>query len=243
MLTVTAILDQYAWLYVEDPVPAGVWDRVFAVDGGYCATKEIDGVVYVMFRGSMTVLDWFDDVRSLVIPCWDKELGPVHPGARRGVLSVKEQLDSLIGDKPVVCVGHSLGAMHAAIYAAYRKVEGKVVQGLVMFGEPRPGGQKLSAILRFVPQMSFRNTDPDGHDIVTDVPRYIIFLFPYQHVGKLIDTICPPRRDDIWLAFRYHHLCLYGKGFGCGGEAMVKLYENYWGKHGSAILPRQKPGP
>ena len=146
MLTVTAICDLYANLYVDDPAPDGTWDHLLAIDGAYTAIKRVDGIDYVCFRGSTTFMDWIEDFADCAIPFDDPVLGDVHPGARAGVSLVRQQIDGLVGDH-VVIVGHSLGAMHTAIYAGLRVAAGLPVDGLVMFGEPRSGGPKLSQIL------------------------------------------------------------------------------------------------
>lgn len=223
MLTVTAIADIYAWLYVDIPTPSGTFDHVIPVDGAYTAIKRVDGIAYVMFRGSTTFLDWIMDFKDCAIPFDDPKLGDVHPGARCGVLQVLDQINAAVGDH-VVVVGHSLGAMHAAIYAGYRISADLPVDGLVMFGEPRSGGPKLSEILSTVHVQSFRNADKDGHDLVTDVARSLPPLLPYQHVREpLTDVWHSPRSDDLWLAFRYHHFGHYCRAFGCGGPASLAL--------------------
>src|ERR1700744_4494874 len=146
MLTVTGICNQYAWLYTDLQIPDATWDHVLSVNGAYVAVKTVDDTQYVMFRGSVTFLDWVEDFQNLAVPYDDPVLGEVHTGARDGVLMVKNRLDSLLGNK-VILVGHSLGALHASIYAGYRISEGKDVQCLVMFGEPKAGSLRLSKLI------------------------------------------------------------------------------------------------
>lgn len=227
MLSITQVCDQYAALYCTAPIVGVTWDHVIPTDGAYVAVKRVDGIDYVMFRGSTTLLDWIDDFDDCALPFNDPVLGDVHPGARLGVLAVRGALDGFVGPH-VVCVGHSLGAMHAAIYAAYRVASGKPVDAVIMFGEPRPGGPNLSAILANTHVESYRNADAHGHDIVTDVARSLPPMLPYQHVKEpLTDVHIPPRGDDIWAAFKYHHFCLYARAFGCGGPAPNALYADY----------------
>jgi pimeloyl-ACP methyl ester carboxylesterase len=223
MLTITAILDLYAWVYSDLPTPAGTWDHDLPVDGAYANIKRVDETDYVMLRGSTTLLDWIEDFEDCALPYNDPVLGDVHPGARQGVLEIKDQIDDLVGPH-VVFVGHSLGAMHAALLAGYRAAVGKPVDALVMFGEPRSGGPQLSGILANTMVQSYRNADKDGHDIITDVARAIPPLLPYQHVrDPLTDCHNSPRWDDPWLAFRYHHCGHYARAFGCGGTAALSL--------------------
>lgn len=224
MLTITAICDQYAWLYQDAiPEPPGTWDHVLGIDGSYTAIKRVDVIDYVMFRGSTTFKDWWQDFDDFAIQAQDPVLGGLHPGARDGVIVVKYKIDALVGDK-VVIVGHSLGAMHAAIYAGYRVAAGKTVNALVMFGEPRSGGPQLSAILAKTPVQSFRNAGDGGYDLVTAVARSLPPLLNYQHVrDPITDCNFPPPWNDRWGIFSWHHFSLYCKAFGAAGPAVLAL--------------------
>lgn len=226
MMSITAICDLYAFLYSSMPTPAGTWDSVIPVDGAYAAIKCVDGIDYLMFRGSITLKDWWDDFDDFALPAQDMMLGPVHPGAYAGVKSIKLQLDSLLPDgKRVVIVGHSLGAMHAAIYAGMRVTEKLSMDGLVMFGEPRSGGPQLSGILNGsgIEIHSFRNANADGHDYVTDVARSLPPEFPYQHArDPLVDINSGPSAND-YLPLRYHHFSRYAKYFGCAAPQVLAL--------------------
>lgn len=225
MIPVTAICDQYAWLYQDKlPVPGGTWDHLIEVDGAYCGIKLFDGVPCIMFRGSTTFMDWKQDFQDAALPFGDPLLGPIHPGFRQGVLLIRDHLDAICGDTTPVVVGHSLGAGHAALYSGYRIASKKPVAGVVMFGEPRAGGPKLSSILSGTLVYSFCNRNRDGHDLITDVPFTDLPRLPYQHV---VDPLTPceawPDPLDPWLVFRYHRFRLYCKAFGCGGPAARAL--------------------
>ena len=223
MLAITQILDQYAFLYAPE-VPGADWDHLLPVDGAYAAIKNVAGTDYVMLRGSATFLDWWEDFDDCALPFCDPVLGDIHPGAREGVQEIKDQIDDLVGEH-VVFVGHSLGAMHAALLAGYRAARGAPVDGLVMFGEPRSGGPQLSKILANTFTQSFRNADMNGHDIVTDVARNIPPLLPYVHIrDPLTDCHHSPDPFDPWLVFRYHRYKHYCYAFGCGGPAASALY-------------------
>jgi pimeloyl-ACP methyl ester carboxylesterase len=219
VLSITAICDFYSWLYSPLPTPPGTWDHLLPVDGAYAAIKRIDGVDYVMLRGSETAIDWVLDFLNFAVPYNDPEIGDIHPGARFGVNEIRPIIDDLVGDH-VVFVGHSLGAMHAAQLAAYRVANGKPVDGLVMFGEPKPGGQKLADILAHVPVQSFRNAHQYGHDAVTDVCPFP----PYRHVREpLTDCWRSPKPFDLWGNFSWHHFRLYAESFGAAGPAVLSL--------------------
>lgn len=226
MLTDAQIADQYAWLYADTiPVPAGTWDHV--IDGpldAYVCVKTIDGVHYVMFRGSTTFLDWISDFADEALQWPDAVLGGVHAGFRDGVCLVREALDDIVGDQnPVVIVGHSLGAGHAVLYAGYRVAAGKCVSAIVMFGEPRAGGKALADILASVPIRSYRNGDATSHDLVTDVPRSVPLVLDYRHPRELIDVSNPPPPSDSWGPFAFHHYRLYCAALGATGPAVQSL--------------------
>lgn len=222
MLSVTAICDQYAWLYTSLPIPVGTWDHIIPVDGCYVAIKRIDGIDYVMFRGSITFRDWVADIQQLALPYLDPLLGPVHPGAQGGLWPVLPLINTLCGPK-VVLVGHSLGAMHAALAAGYRLRMGFPVEALIMFGEPRSGGLQLSSILSKTNVQSYRNADKDGHDYVTDVPPCRLPSMPYQHVkDPLIDCWHSPNPLELSV-FKYHHFGHYCRAFGCGAPQALAL--------------------
>lgn len=226
MLTDAAIAEIYAWLYVDTiPVPAGTWDHV--IDGpldAYVCVKTIDGVHYVMFRGSTTFLDWIADFADEALQWPDAVLGGVHAGFRDGVCLVREALDNIVMDQnPVVIVGHSLGAGHAVLYAGYRVAAGKRVDAIVMFGEPRAGGKALADILASVPIRSYRNCDVQGHDLVTDVPRAVPLVLDYRHPRELIDVSRAPPANDAWSVFAYHHFGLYCAALGATGPAAASL--------------------
>lgn len=223
MLTPTAILDQYAWLYARGfVIPEGTWDHVVDYPGAYAAVKiEPDGVCGVYCRGSKTGIDWLDD--AIAWPYDDPILGPVHSGFRVGALRMKGELDAFIGNRPRALRGHSLGAGHSAILAGYWVKEGKHVTDIFMVGEPRAGTDRLAAIVANVPQRSYRNCDANGHDLVTDVPFKLDWV-PYCHLhDPLIDVHSSPPDDDDWGPLRFHHLGLYAKAFGCGGLAARAL--------------------
>ncbi len=223
MLNIAAICDQYAWLYTTLPMQFyAQWDHVIPTDGAYVAIKRVDGVDYVMFRGSVTFLDWMADFANFAVPIETDALGGVHPGFYAGVMAVRDRLDALLGDR-VVIVGHSLGAGHAALYAGLRAAQGKLGQQLVMFGEPKAGCARLTALLGAIPVTSYRNMDPNGHDLITEVPFSLPPLLNYQHPRALTNVSHSPAATDPWGLFRYHHFGLYARALGASGAAALSL--------------------
>lgn len=222
MLDIASVCNLYAWLYTDQLIPPGTFDRLVPVDGCYCAIKRVDSVDYVLFRGSVTVLDWMADFWRPGEPYWDPQLGGVHPGFLVGVKAIQAKVDALVGDN-VVVVGHSLGAGHAQLYAARRLANGMKVNRLLLFGSPRAGMQALASILEHAAIWSFRNQDPDGHDLVTDVPLKLGPLLAYCHPCNLTDVSKTPPAGDGWGLFRYHHFGLYCAALGATGPAAASL--------------------
>lgn len=230
MLHPTQILDSYAWLYSSLTVPPDAFDHVILTDGGMNGIKvEPDGTCGVYIHGSEDIADWQQDFHQVAIPVDHPKLGLVHPGFLAGANIIKPEIDAYVGDRPVAYYGHSYGAGRAAILAGLRITEGKPVARVVLFGEPRAGGPILTRVCGNIAIESYRNAKPDGgpmdHDLVTDVPFNLGPQAPYQPLrGPLTDVWCEPRADDAWAFFRFHHLYLYCKAFGCGGPAPISLY-------------------
>lgn len=206
MLTDKQIVDLVAALY--DATKNKNWDHIIAVDGSWSAIKRIDGIDYMVWRGSTTALDWLEDFDDAAIPTQDPVLGTVHPGFVAGVRAVLDQVNGLLGNRVVVC-GHSLGAGHSIIHAGFLAAAGRSPEGVVVFGEPRAGAEQLATLLSKVPIRSYCNGDADGHDLVTDVPFAIRILAPYMHPRALLRCSASPSPDDTWGPLAYHHIQLY----------------------------------
>lgn len=225
-MIITDLCELYATLYTDLQVPAGTWTHVVPKDGAYCAVLATPLESVVAFRGSVTLTDWLEDFMvSLGAPQYeDPQLGPLHLGFAVGVRSVQNALDALVPmDRPLTVVGHSLGAGHALIYAARRRKAGLRVDAVTTFGSPRPGGAGVAEALAGVHQTSYRNSGPDGHDLVTDVPFAAPPILRYQHPAPLTDVSAVPSSNDPWLAFRYHHFGLYCRALGASGPVARSL--------------------
>jgi hypothetical protein len=175
-------------------------------DGVYWATKRLGPMTVVVFRGSVTAEDF---ARDAAAPYWiDRDLGPVHLGFLQGMKDVWEELQPILA-LPWIAAGHSLGAARALILAGLASRVEMAPASVVVFGEPRPGFQRLADILKAVPIRSYRNMDADGHDLVTDVPYHLPPVWPYVHPRALIDVSEHPSDPSDHGPFRYHHMGLY----------------------------------
>lgn len=106
--------------------------------------------------------------------------------------------------------GHSLGASRGVAYAYARVVRGLPVDGIYVFGCPRPGNRVIPNALINTP--IFRSIK-NRRDLVTCVPVDLEFLNEeYVDAKKFEETneAAPP--NDRWGPFKDHHIQLYQKG-------------------------------
>jgi len=185
---------------------------------GICwASQRSEDVTDIFLRGSATFWDWVKDLMLLPAPWEHDTLGLIQPGFALGMDRCWAAIKAnTIG--PWRLHGHSLGAARADILAGLMLEEGIAPLGLVLFGEPKPGFQKLADYIASVPRHSYRNGNPTGlrgHDLVTDYP---ILASPprYVHPSKLIDVSAVPdlKVDLEYGIFRFHHLPLYVEALG-----------------------------
>jgi hypothetical protein len=208
MLTDLQIIDVCAALYEEQP--KGFWDIIWPVDGSYCASKMVDGYNVIVFRGSTTVLDWFEDLGS-EFPVWDKELGHCAAGFLEGMHNVEVSIDRK-WHGPTIITGHSLGAAHAALYAAHRCAIDYPPVALINFGEPRPGFERFRDLLK---EISFVRSYRNLNDPVTEVPCLGIpgtEIDLYVHSTALTPLSASAPSDDPWGPLAEHHIELYRRG-------------------------------
>ena len=132
----------------------------------------------------------------------------------------------------VFITGHSLGAAEACLYAYSRVSRGLPVDGVYVFGCPRPGNSGLGAALASVPVWrSIRNDCGrfPSYDLVTAVPFDVEALLDYAQPAPFEDIAESPPSNDPWGPLRYHHSYLYLAG--CkklpmtGNGAAIELVE------------------
>lgn len=121
--------------------------------------------------------------------------------------------------RPVYIAGHSLGAAEAALYAFDRIKRGLRVDGLFLFGCPRPGNRVIADHLLGVGlKASVRN----GRDLVTEVPLNLELLGD-SYVAPMAQTEgnAAPAPGDEWGPFAWHHIELYQRA--CRSLKMTEL--------------------
>ena len=98
------------------------WDARFDTSGVSWGVKAEASRSYVVFRGSKVLIDWLNDVTAIDPDemATDDAFGPMWGGFMIGVSDAWSAIKPLISQaKEVVFTGHSLGAAHADIAAAY----------------------------------------------------------------------------------------------------------------------------
>jgi triacylglycerol lipase len=94
-------------------------------------------------------------------------IGKVYRGFWSAWDAISLPVLAAVAGKPVILVGHSLGAAMALCAAAYMAVGGNPPAGVFAFEPPRVGDDMgIRTALAAVPLYLFRN----GNDMVTDLP-------------------------------------------------------------------------
>ncbi len=187
------------------------FDSTIDISGVYVSVKQLPDCSVVMFRGSTTPLDFWRDFEGLMVR--DAYIGGVEQGFITGLRDVSAHLEWMFpedGGRQAIFTGHSLGAARALLFAGlwqkYNHLE--AINEVVVFGAPRPGGQKLKDILAPVTIRSYKN----AHDPVTDVPIDLGLLEPYCEPAPFIMLDVPPAPDDDWGIVAPHRLQYYAQG-------------------------------
>ena len=194
-------------IYAYPGFPVVTWDHFDpGLDDGVCwALKVVDGFKHVIFRGSSNLPDWLHDFDAWAMPIQHTVVGPVHPGAARGLDTVAGELCKIVSAGDWGVRGHSLGAMHASLTAAYMTVLLKPPADRIVFGEPKSGFKKACDLYRGFPGSSFCAGDTNGHDLVVNA---VMTFWPeeYDRATPLVHTEVTPAPNDPWGLFRYHHM-------------------------------------
>lgn len=192
----------------SDTMPFDYLDSGVGPRGICWALKRVDGVDYVLFRGSATPWDWFKDLLAVADPYIHESFGAVHQGFALGMDRCWRDIKAHTTG-PYVVAGHSLGAARAT-YLCGLMLESMVMPlRRVVFGEPKVGFQMFSDIVAVVPAKSYRNGDDEHHDLVTDVPFRIPPFLLYTHPTPLTNVCCQPETGSRRDLFAWHHMGMY----------------------------------
>lgn len=181
---------------------SSAWDHHFFVSGIVFALRRVNDDDMIVFRGSKTPHDWYDDVEA--IPVSVEGLGIVHAGFYQGLPDALAAVLPLLR-KSVYVTGHSLGAARAYLFAQMLARAGVVPRAVVAFAPPRPGFADFrdKLVLSGAVVRGYHN----HYDPIPDVP-----VFPFcEPVEPIAIAVAPPADDDDPV-FKYHHGPLYYAG-------------------------------
>lgn len=104
---------------------------------------ELQGVLFVIFKGSSTIKDWVNNLRIGVVPT---DVGFIHAGFYDSFQSIATDLHPTIAahldrGQKLVIAGHSRGGAIATLFAAYVCYMGSPVHAVITFGSPKIGDQ------------------------------------------------------------------------------------------------------
>lgn len=204
MITDLDVIQAISDLYNERPVFDHIVFNPLRTMGVYVGIKYVAGHTLVIYRGSTTAQDWAKDFFAVPHECLDHpQLGALHAGFAFGADHAYAEIKPLIKG-PVVVGGHSLGAAQALIGTALMLIDNVSIIASVVFGEPKPGMERLKELLAPVTIRSYKNCD----DLVTHVPFTLLGL-NYQHPRELLALHEPPLPNDPWRQLGAHHHELY----------------------------------
>jgi predicted lipase len=173
----------------------------------YVGVKYVEGNTIVIYRGSTTKVDWARDLFAVPHDSVnDPRLGDLHEGFSLGFERTVAALKPLIQGS-LILGGHSLGAAEALIGAGEFIEEGMAPISVVVFGEPKPGFQRLADVLEPLTIRSYKNCE----DLVTHVPCDILGM-DYVHPRALLQLNESPPDNDPWGILADHHSELYLNG-------------------------------
>ncbi len=205
-------------MYEYPDSPAIAWDYLEAgtnADDIYFGWVRYNGVLWLVYRGSVTKTDWAHDLYTFYNPCISDALGPVHPGFYSGLqATVQKFLNARKPGEPIGITGHSLAAGRGSLATGLCCVANARPDYRIVFGEPHSASSELSGIIRPVAtSLSYRNTGGSNStwedvDEITRVPPW--FDVPTER----LDMTVTPDPDDPWGAFRFHHMGLYAGAVG-----------------------------
>jgi hypothetical protein len=190
------------------------WDHFDpgAIDDEVCwALKHLDGFDVVVFRGSITALDWWLDLEFEPI---ETRIGTVHSGFFTGMEQMWSEVKPML-KQPVMITGHSLGAARADMLCGLMAADKAPVAHSAVFGEPRPGLSDFAHTLSKIDRVAYCNGDKHGHDRVCDVPLRLqqIADLDFIHPKRLVLVTAEPEGNFFAThgLFAWHHISLYQK--------------------------------
>lgn len=161
--------DAAASTYAVGAVP--VWQD--DVDVVHVFLSEINGMHCLAWEGTHTFWEWVVDFMAIEVPIFSHpQLGPVHLGMARDVMSVIRPISSTLeslGWPPYLNTGHSKGAGEALIFHGVMKALGHPPLATRAFEAPRIGSSIMRAYVADQDIIQTATHNYHGTDIVTKV--------------------------------------------------------------------------
>lgn len=166
------------------------------VDLVHVYLSEVNGTHCIAFEGTTDFQEWLVDFLALEIPVFcHPQLGPVHLGFMRDVMSVAHKIEAYLqslGWPPYYVTGHSKGAGEALLFHGYMKTIGHPPLATRAYEAPRVGSSIMRDYLAGEDIAQTATHNYHGTDIVTRVP----FGFTWCDMREPIELIVPDP-DDI----------------------------------------------
>ena len=185
-------------MYQYPDQEAVLFDHILQGPGDtYIALKRVDDVWFVIHRGSVTAMDWLNNIDA--IQTYVAQIGYAHKGFLFGMEENWCRIKEIIGDLSFVIAGHSRGAGEATIMTGFAVRSGRHPLRRIVMGEPRSCDDDFAKIISVIPSSSFCNVNNGSHDPVVSVPVSIPEIFDYTRVSPLVKLHAKPSAKNPWL--------------------------------------------
>lgn len=180
------LVDAAAAIYAPQP---GDFDHLIQVNpmAPYIGVKHCDGYDLVAARGSVSIDDWWRDLRSeaACAVAGYHQFGFLPYGFARHLADTYAAVKAVLSAVPLYGSGHSLGAPEVLYLCAAHVLAGGIVGGVALFESPNPGTAMLTASTAQIAIDSYRNID----DPVPDCPFPVKPLLPWEpsRAAKVFD--------------------------------------------------------
>jgi predicted lipase len=184
---------------------------------GFVGVLHSSNTIYVVFRGSSSLMNWIDDFEIRQVPYKtflpECSMCKVHHGFYRTALSVKTstinaimRLKKLYPKYKIICTGHSLGAAVTQLISMELRNVG-IYSSVYNFGQPRVGEINYSKFVNKKIKEFWRFTH--NRDIVVHIPPrkeldyYHSCVEVFQDEKGKIATCSNTNCEDIKCADKY----------------------------------------
>ena len=193
-------------IYAYEGEPVETWDHLFTKpDGIYVGMRKVGTRWFAVFRGSVTLDDWLNNIKAWTI--FVKNAAHMHAGFYEDVPWVLPQIMAVAGADDVTFIGHSRGAGEATEAAVCVLANTGRAIPLITWGKPRVGYGDLATIIAPLPRIAFRARSGAKIDPITEVPFEIPGIEPYIDDTPFTDLDIAPAANDPWPgSLALHHM-------------------------------------